>query len=185
VSDEGTARLIVFQPPGSVLEKRDNPGSNSRGASTDRKGVSMKAPMKRFFAILSVLILALIAILAIRTVTITSRQITASPADLLKIDRHAALERFSRAVQFQTISYEESGRPVEHDAFVAWLAQTYPRAHGAMQREVVGNRSLLYTWRGIDPALAPVLLSGLTRRSAAPSQTDTYGVAERSTTRSP
>ncbi len=38
------------------------------------------------------------------------------------------------------------------------LAARYPKAHAAMQREPVGDFSLLYTWKGSDPSLKPILL---------------------------
>ncbi|HEX8170811.1 MAG TPA: M20 family peptidase [Thermoanaerobaculia bacterium] len=117
--------------------------------------------MKRITAIVLALVALVVAILIVRAATLRSRQITASPAPPLAIDRNAALARFSRAVQFQTVSYGEvkSAKPVEHEAFIAWLAQAYPRVHASLQREVIG-RSLLFTWRGSDPSLAPLLLMG-------------------------
>jgi carboxypeptidase PM20D1 len=34
----------------------------------------------------------------------------------------------------------------------------YPRVHRTLTREVIANYSLLYTWQGSDPGLAPILL---------------------------
>jgi carboxypeptidase PM20D1 len=39
----------------------------------------------------------------------------------------------------------------------AFLQQAYPRAHQALQREVIGGHSLLYTWRGKDPAAKGIM----------------------------
>jgi carboxypeptidase PM20D1 len=38
------------------------------------------------------------------------------------------------------------------------LQQSFPRAHQVMQREVVGDYSLLYTWKGRDPTAKGVML---------------------------
>ena len=118
--------------------------------------------MRRAAVIVLVLVLALLGILITRALTLPSKQIeatTAAPA--LTIDRNAALARFTRAVQFRTVSYgqEKPAGPVEHDAFIAWLAQAYPRVHTSLTREVHG-RSLVFIWKGSDPALAPLLLMG-------------------------
>ncbi|HVE70542.1 MAG TPA: M20 family peptidase [Thermoanaerobaculia bacterium] len=110
--------------------------------------------MKRALLIIVLAIAALIAVLLVRTFTMTSRQITAAAVSPPQIDRDAAVARFARAIQFRTVS----GQP--HEEFVAWLAQTYPRVHASMRREVVGNGALLFTWAGSDPSLAPLLLMG-------------------------
>jgi len=116
--------------------------------------------VKRALLFLGAILLLLIAILIGRTLTMSSMQIAAQAAPPLAIDRAAALQRFSRAIQFRTVSYENNPAASEHDAFIAWIAQAYPRVHASLQREVVNGRSLLYTWAGTDKTLAPVLLMG-------------------------
>jgi carboxypeptidase PM20D1 len=119
-----------------------------------------RASMKRVLLFLGLAILVLAAIVLVRTFSVTSMQIAAPPAPPLAIDRAAALARFSRAIQFRTVSLGENSPTTEHDAFVAWLATAYPRVHASLQREVVNGHSLLFTWRGSDPSLAPLLLMG-------------------------
>ena len=116
--------------------------------------------MKRVVLLLLLLFVALVAVLAGRTVSRTSMQITAPAAPPLKLDRAAALARFVRAIQFQTVSYAQNAQPVEHDAFVAWVAQAYPRVHASLRRELVNGRTMFFTWPGSDRELAPVLLMG-------------------------
>ena len=79
--------------------------------------------MKRVLLITLIAILILGAILVGRALMLTSLQIKEPSAAALNIDRNEALSRFSRAIQFQTVSYSENPKPVEHDAFVAWLVQ--------------------------------------------------------------
>jgi len=119
--------------------------------------------MKRALLIVGIAVVTLAAILIGRALATPSMQIAAPPAPPLRIDRAAALARFSRAIQFRTVS-EEGGHPArqagETPALLSWLAAAYPRVHASLQRELVNGKSLLYTWRGSDPALAPVLFMG-------------------------
>ncbi len=70
-------------------------------------------------------------------------------------------ERLAAAIRLETISHEDAAqfRAEPFLAFHALLASSYPRAHAALEREVVADYSLLYSWRGSDPALAPILLT--------------------------
>src|SRR6185436_15016794 len=108
--------------------------------------------VKRVLQVLGLAILVLAAILIGRALSLPSMQIAAPAAPPLRIDRAAALARFSRAIQFRTVSYEAQQPAGDHDAFVAWLAETYPRVHASLQREHVNGRSILYTWRGRNPS---------------------------------
>jgi len=116
--------------------------------------------MKRVVMFAGALVLILGSVLVGRALAARSMQIAAPAAPGLAIDRQAALARLGRAIQFRTVSYENGAASGEHEAFVAWLAQAYPRVHASLRREVVNGKSLLYTWSGTDPALAPVLLMG-------------------------
>jgi carboxypeptidase PM20D1 len=118
--------------------------------------------MKRVLLAIGGMIVLLAAIILARTFSTTSMQLAAKAAAPLRIDRAAALAHFSRAIQFRTVSYAERRDTADgaHAAFIAWVAQTYPRVHASLQREVISGKSLLYTWRGGDAALPPVLLMG-------------------------
>ena len=77
------------------------------------------------------------------------------------VNDSAAAERLARAVRFRTVSFSDSAPPAE--ALLAMRAQLeadFPRVHHALAREVVDGFSLLYTWRGTDTSLAPVVLMG-------------------------
>ena len=83
-------------------------------------------------------------------------------AALLAVSPQDLAQRLGRAIRFQTISYEDPAQ-FDHDAFTGlhhYLDAAFPRVHAALTRETVGRYSLLYTWQGQDPALAPVLLLG-------------------------
>jgi len=70
-------------------------------------------------------------------------------------------ERFAKSLTFATISHEspEQFDAAAFDGLLAWLAASYPRVHATLGRERVGAASLLYTWPGQDPSLAPILLT--------------------------
>jgi carboxypeptidase PM20D1 len=74
----------------------------------------------------------------------------------------AAVQRLAQALRFRTVSYDDASR-VDASQLVAlrdFLAQSFPRVHAALARELVGGHSLLFTWRGRHPELPPVLLMG-------------------------
>jgi carboxypeptidase PM20D1 len=70
-------------------------------------------------------------------------------------------QRLAEAIRFATLSHQSPADfdPVPFAALHAWLENAYPRAHAVLSREQVGAASLLYTWPGSDPSLAPYLLT--------------------------
>jgi carboxypeptidase PM20D1 len=118
--------------------------------------------MKKALLLIVIAIVVFAAILVGRALMLPSRQVHVAAAPQLNIDRNAALQRFSRSIQFKTVSYDSKSapQPVEHDAFLAWLPTAYPRVHAQLQREVLNGRGLLFTWRGSDPHLQPLVLMG-------------------------
>lgn len=89
-----------------------------------------------------------------------SRQIDVPPLAPIAIDEQAAAESLAAAVRAKTVSSATDAQ-LNADQFAllqAHLQARYPKLHAALGREVVGGLSLLYTWRGSDPAAAPILL---------------------------
>jgi carboxypeptidase PM20D1 len=83
-------------------------------------------------------------------------------ATLPGVSEREPAQRLARAVQFQTISYEDPAQ-FDDEAFTGlhhYLEAAFPRVHAALTRETIGRYSLLYTWPGQDLALAPVVLAG-------------------------
>ncbi len=75
-------------------------------------------------------------------------------------DADQAALNLGTAIRFKTVSHQD---PAENDfsqwdQLQSWLQSTYPAAHGLMQRELVAERTLLYTWVGSDAALQPIIL---------------------------
>jgi len=116
--------------------------------------------MKRLALLLTALFGVLIALLVIRTMTFTSRQLRPPSAEQLQLDKDAIVTRLSEAIQFKTISFESGteSNPDPFRDFHAFLAKSFPRVHAQLTREVVNDHSLLYTWKGKDDRLKPILL---------------------------
>lgn len=78
----------------------------------------------------------------------------------LKVDVDLAAQHLSQAVQIQTVSHQDKAddQPAEWDRLAGFLQGAYPAAHAAMKREVVATHTLIYTWPGSDPSLAPIVL---------------------------
>lgn len=114
--------------------------------------------VKRLFAGLAIVLLALVAVLTINTLRYAPDPLPASATVFeLGADVDQAAETLSRAVQFQTISPDLS-HP-DFDAFLSFLQDSFPAVHRTMSREVLARKTPLYTWQGSDPGLAPILLA--------------------------
>ncbi|EPX61731.1 M20/M25/M40 family peptidase [Cystobacter fuscus DSM 2262] len=83
-----------------------------------------------------------------------------SLAGPVAVDVNAAAQRLSQAIRFRTVSHQDKAedQPAEWDRFHAWLQSAYPAAHAAMTREVIFGHTLIYTWKGSEPSLAPIVL---------------------------
>jgi carboxypeptidase PM20D1 len=119
--------------------------------------------MKRLLAALAVVVLALAGTMAVRALSVTRPANAATPPVAVPaVDTAAAAAHLAGAVRFPTVSLA-SGAPVDTVAFRGlhqYLQDTYPLLHQSLAREFVSSLSLLYTWRGRDTTLAPLVLMG-------------------------
>ena len=106
------------------------------------------------------LLLALAAVLGINTLRKGSRQLDVAPLPPLQVDEAGAAQRLAEAVRLRTISsLDDPGLNADQFRQLHALLQArFPKTHAALQREVVGDLSLLYTWRGSKPEAQPILL---------------------------
>lgn len=109
-----------------------------------------------------VAIVAAIAVIALgRTLTLAPPEATAQAAPAIALDARAIAQHLGAAVRFKTVSYGGGAHEAEKTAALAglrdWMAKTYPNFHKAATRELIGQ-SLLFTWKGRNPALPPILL---------------------------
>lgn len=114
---------------------------------------------RALLGLLSVFLL-LVIVLVVRAVTATSVQPPVVPLTVPEVDADAAAARLAESVRFRTIA-APAGQPFEPAPFVAyheWLDATFPAVRDGLLKEVVAGHSLLYTWKGMDPSLPPLLL---------------------------
>lgn len=105
-------------------------------------------------------VLAIAAVCIIRALTLPAPPAGGAPQALQapSAERDVIASHLSKAVQFETVSWGD-GRPLgaeAFDGFTQFLADTYPAAHAAMEREIVGGHSLLFRWRGAHADLKPI-----------------------------
>jgi carboxypeptidase PM20D1 len=121
-------------------------------------------PTRRILLVLLVAITALVAVVAYRTATYSplagELQSPVELAPATPIDDALAARHLAEAVRFRTVSHQDAKHNdwAEWDRLHAWLAATYPAAHTALTRDAVAGHTLVYTWRGTDPSLPPIVL---------------------------
>jgi len=113
--------------------------------------------------VLGVLLLFAVALLIFRTFLYGRLpEKVELPAADLAVEGDLVAEHLATAVRLQTISHAEKEH-TDYRPFTrlhAALEKMYPRLHATLQREVVNQYSLLYTWPGREPGLDAVLLYG-------------------------
>ena len=100
--------------------------------------------------------LAMVGVLLTRTLLASPDAAEVTPSTL-PVDAPAVADRLAQAIRIRTVSGEQRDAAT-FDALHAWMAETWPATHAATSRETVGQQTLLYTWPGSDPALAPVVV---------------------------
>jgi len=117
--------------------------------------------VRRALGWLALALAALAAVVAVRTARFTSRQESVGAVPPVAVEVDALAGRLAAGLRYPTISSEDPAR-VDLAAFRGFhrlLEEAYPRLRRALTRETVNEGSLLYTWKGRDPSLPPVLLA--------------------------
>ena len=116
--------------------------------------------MKKAFLIAALVLLTLFSVVLFRTLRFTSKQVKVPLVTDTSINAQEIAEHLAGALRFQTVSNEGGGQ-LNAEAFLGlhkYLAQTFPKLHEQLSKEVVADYSLLYTWKGRDDKLKPILL---------------------------
>lgn len=116
--------------------------------------------IKRILLGLLVIVVVVLGIVAFKTVSNNAESVSVEPVLLSPIDTAAVAERLSSAIKLKTISTSRTNPPavVEFDALHALINQNFPLVAANLEREVVGEHSLLYTWHGSEKGYLPVML---------------------------
>jgi carboxypeptidase PM20D1 len=105
-------------------------------------------------------IIILLAVVAARTAAFKSRQTHAPATISYNVDVNSAAARLSEAITYKTVSGHDRSQFdfVQFSAFHAFLEKSFPRAHATLAKQVINSYGLLYTWKGSDAGLKPILL---------------------------
>ncbi len=118
--------------------------------------------MRHGLTVAAALLLLLGGVLVVRTAGLGSRQLERRVVpDLGAVDRGGLVQRLAEGLRFRTVSHRDPER-LDGDAFRAfhaYLERAFPRVHLHLERERIAGYSLLYTWKGNDASLDPVLLA--------------------------
>ncbi len=114
---------------------------------------------KTVFMIVSAVLL-LVFFMVTKTVSFKPKQVDAEQAEATRVDVQKAVQNLSRAVKFRTISDSNQAKinPLEFESFHQFLEEAFPRLHDALIKEVIDDYGLLYTWKGKDSNVKPILL---------------------------
>jgi carboxypeptidase PM20D1 len=134
--------------------------------------------VRRALAALGAGALVLGAVLAVRALRLRSSQLRVAPVHDLEVDGARAAERLAGALRFETVSSLDADRTdsAAFEGLSRYLEQSFPLVHARLQRERVGDHSLLFTWSGSDAALPPLLL--LAHQDVVPVEPGTEGAWE-------
>ncbi|MDO8423837.1 MAG: M20 family peptidase [Parvibaculum sp.] len=124
--------------------------------------------MKRLVAGILAIVLVLIAVVIGRTLMLPPPPVVDASALPAPISNDAAMRaaaNLSAAIKMPTISWQRGATGDKAEAsqkalvdFRDFISATYPAFTAATTREIVSDYSLLFTWRGSDESLKPVLL---------------------------
>ena len=95
-----------------------------------------------------------------RAAVLFPRRLEVAPLDTAPVDAERVAHALARTIRHQTISRSRQAPPAAEafEALHAELRALFPHVHASLERERVADWSLLYTWRGSAPELAPVVL---------------------------
>jgi carboxypeptidase PM20D1 len=128
---------------------------------------SIGRKMRALFKFLCLVIVVLVVVVAARTFLIPSKQISPLPHTPEMIDAQKVSQDLSGSIPFRTISWGPEGTDAQRQytqeaftAFHAYLEQTFPKVYEKLDHEVIGANNLLFTWKGTDPSLKPIVMLG-------------------------
>jgi len=131
--------------------------------------------MKKILLTTSLLIAVVLSIILTKTFFYTSKQIQVTQTDsvikLIEIDNTSQF--LADAIKFKTVVEKNPAKiDIENQAefikFNRFLENTFPKTHTTLSRELIGNNSLLFIWRGSKVLTDPILF--ITHSDVVPAQ---------------
>lgn len=115
--------------------------------------------MKKILLFLALCLVALIAVVMLRTLSVESKQQPLEAGAVADGNLPGAVERLARSITFQTISYDDTTR-IDYGQFLAFhdfLRESFPAVFEKLQVEMVSRYTMVLHWQGRDPALPPAI----------------------------
>jgi carboxypeptidase PM20D1 len=123
--------------------------------------------MKTALKVLGLALLVVLAVVLLRTFLLPSKQIGRLPYTPVGVDAQKVARDLGAAIPYRTISWGLDGTEAQQQAtreafagFHAYLEKTFAPVYAKLPHEVIGENNLLFTWKGSDASLKPVLLAG-------------------------
>jgi carboxypeptidase PM20D1 len=118
--------------------------------------------VKRVLAWLGLVLLALVAVVLVRTLMFGAVDEAEVEPFSVAVDAEAVTAHMAEAIRFKTVStgnVETQGYE-PFTQFVDWLQNTYPEVQQTLALEMIAEHTLLYRWQGSNASLKPILLTG-------------------------
>lgn len=118
-------------------------------------------PLTILLILLAIILAVVIVIILVRTFQYPTATSEPEPIALTEIDGEEVAKHIGLAIQMKTINHVDPEKvdPVPFQGLHNLVSMLYPEVEEYLQREIVGNYSLLYTWKGSDPNLDPIALT--------------------------
>jgi len=146
--------------PGEACRVRRNVAGRIFAGTGDGGGETAMTRGGKAVLVSAAVLAAAGAVLVVRAMTSTSKQVAVLPAAETGLDGRVLAQRLSDALRHRTVSVGGTREPewAEFQAFREFLARAFPRVHAALERREISQHSLLYRWRGARSGQPPVLL---------------------------
>ncbi len=120
--------------------------------------------MKKILLWLFAVVFVLSFILLVNThLKFEDQQVSVSePLPIAPIDQDGAVQRFAKAITYQTISFDDPTK-LDPEAFLGLhqhIQESFPVLHQQAEHYTISDYSLVYHVKGSDPSLKPVLYMG-------------------------
>ena len=117
----------------------------------------MKKLFRLLFRFVLLLLVIIFAILVIKTISFSSKQIEVQAIEKIPID-DSVLDRFAKAIKIPTVSTEEGIDSAVFQQLKNYIHNTYPLVDSLLEKTIINEYSFLYKWPGKNPRLKPALL---------------------------
>ncbi len=119
----------------------------------------MKKLLRLFKKILLWGLLVFLLILIYNTITFSSKQIEVKPIKEVEISDRV-ISNLSKAIQIPTISYSGYVDTLAFLQLDSFITSTFVLVDSLLEKQKVNGISLVYQWKGKNPQLKPILLTG-------------------------